>query len=105
LPQCRAPWGSAGPFWEKKGVRARAGIVNNPPPFESSNGINACKLLKNINLINSHQDELHIVFRFYFHLLISLVFLNSEVVLSGKKWIVVDLNGLTRFMLLTWAIG
>jgi hypothetical protein len=44
-------------------------------------------------------------FRFYFHLLIFLAFLHFEVVLSGKKWAVVDQSGLTRFMALSWATG
>ena len=34
-------------------------------------------------------------FRFYFHLLIFLAFLDFEVVLSGKKWIEVAQSGFT----------
>jgi hypothetical protein len=50
-------------------------------------------------------DDLNVAFRFYFHLLIFLVFLNFEVVLSGKKWAEVDQSGLTRFKVLSWATG
>jgi hypothetical protein len=41
------------------------------------------------------QDDPNVAFRFYFHLLIFLVFLNFEVVLSGKKWAEVGQSGLT----------